>query len=118
MDAKLLALTLDLQKKAKQMTLSGNIDMQFYALDILDYLGAKIDKAKENIMPEIGDEMLDGNKNHYTVLAIREERNQNTHSQKMVSTFYKVEDKRRGKIRWVSDITVKSMLDDGNLKIL
>jgi hypothetical protein len=47
MDAKLLALTLDLQRKARAMTQCDSLPMTFAALDMLDYLGRQIDEAKK-----------------------------------------------------------------------
>jgi hypothetical protein len=42
MDPLLMALTLDLQEKARKMTQTDNLPMQSAALDMLDYLGRKI----------------------------------------------------------------------------
>lgn len=48
MDAKLLALTLDLQSRARKMTQTDDLAMRFAALDMLDYLGAKINENQRN----------------------------------------------------------------------
>lgn len=45
MDLKLLALTLDLQRKAAKLSHSDNLEMKSAALDMLDYLGQRIDAA-------------------------------------------------------------------------
>jgi len=47
MDLKLLALTLELQDKARKMSRADDLPMRFAALDMLDYLGAKIDEDKK-----------------------------------------------------------------------
>ncbi len=44
MDPILLALTLDLQARARAMTQSNSLEMQFAAADILDHLGARMDE--------------------------------------------------------------------------
>jgi hypothetical protein len=44
MDPMLLALTRDLQAKARKMTQTNNLPMRLAALDMLDYLGRKIDE--------------------------------------------------------------------------
>jgi len=46
MDLKLLALTLNLQKRCKSMTQSSNLEVQYAAADTLDYLGEKIDQQQ------------------------------------------------------------------------
>jgi hypothetical protein len=45
MDPLLMALTLDLQDKARKLTQSDDLAMRFAALDMLDYLGHKIDEG-------------------------------------------------------------------------
>ena len=47
MDPKLFALTLDLQRNAQSMTQTDNLPMRFSALDLLDYLGNKIDAKRK-----------------------------------------------------------------------
>jgi hypothetical protein len=50
MDPLLMALTRDLQAKARKMTQTDDLPMRFAALDMLDYLGRKISEdlaAKE-----------------------------------------------------------------------
>ena len=47
MDPTLLALTLELQKKARAMTRTNDLDMRLTAATMLDYLGSKIDAQKQ-----------------------------------------------------------------------
>ncbi len=47
MDPKLLALTLDLQRKAERMRQYDDLPMRFAALDMLDYLGERIDEHQQ-----------------------------------------------------------------------
>jgi hypothetical protein len=52
MDPLLMALTRDLQAKARKMTQTDDLPMRLAALDMLDYLGRKIDEdlaAKEGL---------------------------------------------------------------------
>jgi len=47
MDPKLLALTLDLQSKARNLSFGDNLEFRFAALDMLDYLGQQIDADRQ-----------------------------------------------------------------------
>ena len=54
MDPLLMALTRDLQEKARKMTQADDLPMRLAALDMLDYLGQKIDEDLESKEPHNG----------------------------------------------------------------
>jgi len=51
MDPKLLALALDLQLKARNLSYGDNPEFQLAALDMLDYLGQQIDADRQSKKP-------------------------------------------------------------------
>ena len=69
-------------------------------------------------MFNVNDNMLDECGNHYVILAERFVKNQNTHSQKLTLTQYQVHDLGREKIRWVSENTMKEMLQEDKLIVI